>query len=72
MFDWDSDGTMSPWTIADSESVDERRAAVGLPPLALAIARVRREAAEEGNRPPPDFADRQQQIQRWARQVGWI
>lgn len=31
-FDWDEDGLMSPRPIADPASVDERRAAVGLPP----------------------------------------
>ncbi|RIK26949.1 MAG: hypothetical protein DCC55_39695, partial [Chloroflexi bacterium] len=32
-FDWDEHGKMSPWTLADSQRVDEYRRLVGLGPL---------------------------------------
>lgn len=72
IFDWDERGEMSPWRIEDPEGVDARRAAVGLPPLARAVARIRDEARKEGNLPPADFRARQLEIEEWARRVGWL
>lgn len=72
IFDWDESGEMSPWTIEEAASVDRRRAAVGLEPLARTTARIRRESRAEGNRPPDSYVDRQDEIERWARRVGWL
>ena len=72
IFDWDEDGQMSPWEIEDVETVDQRRAAVGLPPLATAIEQMRRDAEWEGNSPPEDFAARQRKIEQWSGDVGWL
>ena len=68
-FDWDEQGMMSPRPIADPERVDERRAAVGLPPLAAAIASQREQTA--GQPKPVDYFARQREIEEWARSVGW-
>jgi hypothetical protein len=68
-FDWDEDGLMSPRPIADPSSVDERRAAVGLPSLAEATARQRRQT--EGQPKPSDYSERQREMDEWARRVGW-
>lgn len=69
-FDWDEEGLMSPRPIADPISVDERRAAVGLPPLAEAVARHR---AQAENAPKPgSYAERQQSMKTWAKSVGWL
>ena len=68
-FDWDEDGMMSPRAIADPASVDERRAAVGLPPLAEAIARHRAQAEKEPK--PPSYSERQLSMEKWAKSVGW-
>jgi hypothetical protein len=72
VFDWDEDAEVSPWTIEDVENVDKRRASVGLPPLDQAVATMRREAAIEGSAPAASHAKRQQQVEEWARRVGWI
>jgi hypothetical protein len=72
IFDWDADGQMSPWQIEQPEGVEERRAAVGLPPLAGHIRRMRGQAAAEGARPPAAYGLRQREIEAWARKVGWI
>jgi len=57
-FDWDEQGLLSPAALVDPPNIDARRAAVGLPPMAETIARVRANAA--GNRLPrldaPDLA----------------
>ena len=66
-FDWDDAGEMNPLPIADPDGVDERRAAVGLPPLARAIARHRAEA--QG--PPADHTRHQAEAEAFAREVGW-
>jgi hypothetical protein len=68
-FDWDEHGMMSPWTIDDPESVEARRAAVGLPPLAERIAQARLQARGSV---PPDYTRRQAEMLAWSRSVGWI
>ena len=68
-FDWDEDGLMSPRPIADPASVDARRAAVGLPPLAEVTARHRLQSASEPK--PKSYRERQGKMEQWARSVGW-
>lgn len=70
-FDWDAAGQLSPAPIADLLRVDERRASVGLPPLAEIVAAMRANAAAEGERPPPDLTQRRADFEAWARRVGW-
>jgi hypothetical protein len=60
---------MSATPIDDPESVDERRAAVGLGPLAEATARHR--AASAGERKPASPAGRREEMDAWARKTGW-
>lgn len=71
-FDWDANGCMSPWPIEDAANVEARRRAVGLPPLAETIPRVRARAEGEGARPPASYAARQAEIEDWAARVGWL
>lgn len=66
-FDWDADGVVNPLPLTDAESVDARRAAVGLPPLAETLARHRAEAGD----PPTDPAARRAEAAAFARAVGW-
>lgn len=68
-FDWDEDGLMSPRPIADPASVDTRRAAVGLPPLAEVTARHRLQSANQPK--PQNYQERQGKMEQWARSVGW-
>jgi hypothetical protein len=70
-FDWDENGLLSPLPIGDPDQVDERRANVGLPPMAETIATIRANAAAESDRKPADYADRKQKFEAWARRVGW-
>ena len=70
-FDWSADGLLSPAPIADPENVDERRASVGLPPLAETIAKMRADAAAEGETAPADLAQRRVDFEAWAHRVGW-
>lgn len=71
-FDWDRVGRMSAWPIDEPEDVDERRAAVGLPPVAEQQRRIREQVAREGERPPADYERRQREIREWAWKVGWL
>jgi hypothetical protein len=71
MFDWDEAGRLVPWAIEDAEGVDERRASVGLPPLADQVASARAGAEREGDHQPADPAARRDEADRWARSVGW-
>ncbi|MDQ4086800.1 MAG: hypothetical protein M3177_02110 [Pseudomonadota bacterium] len=68
-FDWDEQGLMSPLPIEEARTVDERRAAVGLPPLAEAIVRHREQAVGEPQ--PSHYKARRREMEAWARRVGW-
>ncbi|MET0182395.1 MAG: DUF6624 domain-containing protein [Caulobacterales bacterium] len=70
-FDWDENGLLSPAPIADAQNVETRRANIGLPPLAAAIAETRARAAQENEKPPADLAERRAAFEQWARRVGW-
>jgi hypothetical protein len=70
-FDWDEDGVMNPRPIEDAEHVDERRRAIGLPPLAEKLAEIREATASAGVRDPADAAARRREIDEWERSVGW-
>ena len=62
-FDWDANGLLSPAPDrAIRETLDERRASVGLPPMAETIAEMRADAAAEGERAPADLAQRRARI----------
>jgi hypothetical protein len=70
-FDWDREGLLSPAPMAEPADVDERRASVGLPPLAESIAQIRARAAAEGDTAPADRQQRRADFEAWARRVGW-
>ncbi|ANP46399.1 DUF6624 domain-containing protein [Candidatus Viadribacter manganicus] len=70
-FDWDANGQLSPAPVRDPESLDERRASVGLPPIAETIANMRANAAAENETAPPDLAERRAAYDAWARKAGW-
>jgi hypothetical protein len=70
-FDWTENGELVPWAIEDEEGVDERRRAVGLPPLAENSRRIRESTQREGERRPRDWKDLHRQFVEWARSVGW-
>lgn len=70
-FDWDEYGQLSPAPVRDEVDLDERRASVGLPPIAESIAEMRANAAAEGHTAPSDHAQRRADFEAWARRVGW-
>ena len=70
-FDWDEQGRMSPLPIEDAGNVEERRARVGLEPLAEATARHRRDVRESCQQPPADHAQHVARSEAWAVRTGW-
>ena len=70
-YDWDDRGELSPYPIEDPDRVDERRRAVGLPPLEQNTRRIRAEMRENPVARPQDYAERQRAQREWARSVGW-
>jgi hypothetical protein len=71
-FDWDENGEMSPYPeIEDVEEVDERRRGVGLGPLQEDIMRRRGGITQTKERPPKNVAKRREEMEEWAREVGW-
>jgi hypothetical protein len=72
IFDWDENGEMSPWHIEYPETVDARRADVGLMSLADQIQKVRESSRREGAVAPADYFARQTEIEEWSRAAGWL
>jgi hypothetical protein len=70
-YDWDAEGNLSPLPVEQPASVDELRQSVGLEPLEANTARLRKRATEEGEQPPEDWDERQREMERWGRSVGW-
>src|SRR4051812_26937938 len=66
-YDWDEHGRLGPMPIEDPGRVDERRRSVGLGPLEENTRRIREETARAGDRPPPDWSERQQKKREWER-----
>lgn len=66
-YDWDPTLTeMAPMNgVEDPASVDERRAAVGLPPLEWCVP------PPPDEPPPDDWHARQLEMDAWAQRVGW-
>jgi hypothetical protein len=69
--DWDPQGQLSPLPIEAPETVGERRQSVGLESLEENTSRLRAQAMAEGEQPPADYYERQRQLERWAKSVGW-
>lgn len=70
-FDWDASGQLSPAPTHDVAELDQRRASVGLRPMAETIAHMRAAAAADGERQPADLSRRRAEFAAWARRVGW-
>src|SRR6185369_15704088 len=61
-FDWDEQGEMQPRPIQDAARVDERRAAIGLPPLAEKLREIRDALHGHGEKMPADAEARRREI----------
>jgi hypothetical protein len=70
-YDRDETEQLGPLPIEDPGRVDERRRPVGLGPLEENTRRIRDQTARAGERPPPDWAERQRRKRDWERAVGW-
>lgn len=67
-FQQDENGEMIPYPIGNPEEVDERRRAVGLPPLQEKWAELKEQAAREKTPLPRDWREK---YQAWLRRAGW-
>ncbi|WP_199119857.1 DUF6624 domain-containing protein [Pedobacter sp. ASV28] len=71
-FDWDKQGELSPNPFDNLTKVNERRKSIGLNTLEEQTEMIRRQAQNENQSPPTDFEKRQQEIEEWKKDVGWI
>ena len=71
ILDWDAEGVLRCLPLRDPDTVDERRAEVGLPPLAEHLAGRRLEARIAGEGPPADPIRKAQKYEEWLRRTGW-
>ena len=70
VLDWTEQGELA-CEVEDPVHVDERRRAIGLPPLAAYLEIQTRDAKAEGGKPPEDFAAYQRKALEWAQSAGW-
>ena len=70
--DMNAEGVLIPSPIEDEDHVDERRAVVGFPRLASALAQAREKEQHEGEVVNYDFADYWKGRFAWMLRVGWI
>ena len=71
-FDWDERGEMSPFTFDDFDAVDRRRRALGMTPFDEHIRAMREQTRKSNEKPNMTWRKRQQEIEAWAREVGWL
>ena len=71
ILDWDDRGALSPLPILDPDRVDDRRASVGLPPLADHVEACRATAEQEGAGPPKDPSRKALEYELWLEKTGW-
>lgn len=71
-FDWDEDGNVNANRIDDLAKVNERRKHLGLNSLEEQTEIIRRQIKNEKQSQPADFKKRQEEIEKWKRNVGWI
>lgn len=69
VFDWNDEGELDCGPVEDG--ADERRAAIGLPPLAEAVKAQREAALRAGEKPPTDWKAKREEAERWAARAGW-
>lgn len=69
--DWGEDGRLRPAPLAEPDNVDSLRAALGLGPLAEAVAATNADAERRGEGAPADLAERRAAFEAWAKRVGW-
>jgi len=70
-FDWDKNGEMSPNLFDDLTKVNQRRKSIGLTPLEEQIDLMRSRVKTENQSPPADFNERQMEMKKWRKSVGW-
>lgn len=70
VLDWTEQGSLG-CELENPQQVDERRTAVGLPPLAESLEREQRAIIAEGGERPADFEAYRQAGETWAKKVGW-
>ncbi len=71
-FDWNENGEMGPASLDDVKAVNERRQAIGLNSIEEQTKIIREQVIREGNKPPANIKERNEQADRWRSRVGWI
>ena len=72
VLDWGPDGELTAGPVEDPAGLDARRAAVGLPALADALAAAMSRARQAGEGPPTNPAERERDALGWAKRAGWL
>lgn len=71
VLDWDKNGELS-CEVEDVDRLDVRRNEVGLCPFLEDLEKHRKEVEAEGGKPPVDFVRYKNEVQEWAKNVGWL
>lgn len=70
VLDWDPHGELT-CELEDPEHIDDRRAAVGLPPFEQSLEAQRKEIEAEGGKPPENYEVYKNDALAWMKSVGW-
>ena len=70
--DWDENGDLTYGSIADADTVNQRRALLGLGPLQDELAEHKQELMKENVLPPENTNNKKRKGEVWSKKVGWI
>ena len=71
-FDWNREGAMVPWELAEPEKVNDYRKAAGLNTIEDRSREILLDLINSGEEAPENFDKRKKQFQKWQRTVGWV
>lgn len=71
-FDWNDEGKLAPWPIADESIVNQLRAELGMNTIEEQAKAREARIVGTGMQPPKDPAVRREMMTDWAREIGWI
>jgi hypothetical protein len=71
-FDWNREGAMVPWELAEPEKVNEYRKQAGLNTIEDRSREILLDLINSGEEAPENFDKRKKQFQKWQKAVGWV
>jgi len=71
-FDWNKQGEMVPWLLAEPEKVNEYRELAGLNSIEERSREILIDLVNSGEEPPENWEMRKKQFLKWQKATGWV